>query len=143
VRVRAGIAAPLIAVALGLAACGGDDDDGVSPAPGAPGAEQTVKDFLTAEFEGDSEAACGYVSEDFQQQLAETFGSCEQVIDLATQQRPTFEDVPIEVSEIEDLDLDTKLNGDEKALVTGPRGKQAYRLEVIDGEWTITFISTD
>jgi hypothetical protein len=141
-RPSGGIAALLLAIALVLPGCGGDSDE-VSPAPGAEGAEQRVKEFLTAEFEGNSEEACGYVSEEFQEQLAEAFGSCEQVFELATEQARTFEDVPIEVSEIEDLKLQTELDGEDEAIVTGPRGKQSFQLEVIDGDWTITFISTD
>jgi hypothetical protein len=142
-----GFAAVVLALAIGLAACGGDDGDEVSPAPGAEGAEQRVKEFVTAEFQGDSETACGYVADELQDQIAETFGSCEQLVDtignVVESEGATFEDVPIKISEIDSLELETKLDGEDRAVVTGPKGRQKYALEVIDGEWTITFISTD
>jgi hypothetical protein len=142
-----GFAAVLLVLAIGLAACGGDDGEDVSPAPGAEGAEQRVKEFVTAEFAGDSETACGYITEELKNEIAETFGSCEDLVDTIGQvvesDGATFEDVPIQISEIDGLDLETKLEGDDKATVTGPKGRQSYQLEVIDGEWMITFISTD
>jgi hypothetical protein len=139
-----GAMAALLAVgAIALPACGGDDGDDVSPAPGAEGAEQRVRDYLTAQFEGDAETACGYVSDDFQQQLAEVFGSCEQVINLVSKEQPTFEDEPIKLSEVDDLELETAMEGDDHATVTGPTGEQEYVLDVMDGEWIITFIGTD
>jgi hypothetical protein len=143
-RITGVLAALLTAVALALAACGGDDDgDDVLPAPGAEGAEQRVREYLTAQFEGDAETACGYVGENFQQQLTEAFGGCEQVIELVSKERPTFEDEPIKISEIDDLDFETQMEGDDHATVRGPAGEQEYVLDVIDGEWTITFIGTD
>jgi hypothetical protein len=142
-----GFAAVLLALAIGLVACGDDDGDDVSPAPGAEGAEQRVKEFVTAEFEGDGETACGYIAEELKTEIAETFGSCEELVDtiasVVETDGATFEDVPIQVSEIDSLDLDTQLEGDDKATVSGPKGRQTYQLEVIDGEWMITFISTD
>jgi hypothetical protein len=140
-----GLAAVL--VAIGLAACGGDDDGDVAPAPGAEGAEQRVKEFVKAEFEGDSETACGYIAETLKTEIAETFGSCEELVDtignVVESDGATFEDVPIQISEIDTLELETELDGEDKATVTGPKGRQTYQLEVIDGEWMITFISTD
>jgi hypothetical protein len=143
-RVRRGSAAVLIAALVAATAgCGGDDQSGVQPAPGAAGAEQRVKEFIAAELDGDSETACGYISEDLAAALRRQVGTCEQLVaaqaTLAEAGQAKFEDVPIAAATVDDLKLDTELGDDDQtATVTGPKGEQSFELEVIDEQWTIT-----
>lgn len=100
---------------------------------------------MTAELEGDVDTACGYVSDDLATELTQQAASCEVLVEsqkvLADAGEARFEDKPITVDEVESIEFETKLgDGDSTATVTGPRGRQSFELEVIDGEWTITAI---
>ena len=154
----------LCAATLALAGCGGDDGDGAAgeAGNGVQGAEKTVKSYLKALVDGDGEAACGYLSDEYRQDIidrnaeaARQLGAtdCESFIRKVTQQATeggadiTFEGEPLtNASDVEGLDLKTSVEAnlsnheEDTAVVTGPQHEQRYELEVIDGRWTITTI---
>lgn len=104
-----------------------------------------MREFMTAEYEGDADTACGYVSEELATALDKEVASCETLVvaqsGLADAGEAKFEDRPITAEEVAELSFETRLGeGDTTATVTGPRGEQGFELEVVDGEWTLTGI---
>jgi len=139
----------LAAAALTLGACG---DDGVQPAPGIEGAEQTVRDYLTALSEGDGDSACGYFSDEYEQgiidqnqDVADQLGAsdCTSFIEAVRDAGSLTiggEDLTPELAEQINLetDLSADLTDSENESATVHAAEQTYELEVIDGTWEIT-----
>lgn len=152
-----------------LAGCGGSDDGnkpGRSPEGsgsserGAPGAEQTVKSYLAAFSRGDGEAACGFFSEAYKKEFVRRNAAASPPLaarncpELVHKQHArleqagglSFEGTRLTPSVVRDLDLKTALRlnlGDrDSATVKGSKGQRVFELEVIDGHWTITTISS-
>ena len=155
---RKGLVLVAALAALIGAGCGGDDDgggggEGIQPATGIKGAEQTVRDYLTTLVEEDAAAACAYFTPQYRREVVEKNpeadatdceGLLNEIFDAA--ETVTFEGEEITEESVEDLQFNTDLRTDledpenESATVTGKRGLQIYSLEVIDGTWKITGI---
>jgi hypothetical protein len=138
-RVLAALASVVLAAAG--AGCGGGDDPDVS-SPGADEAEQTVRDFLSASLEGDGESACALLDDQALAGVEQSF-SCEDLIDAVSQRaeqgKTEFDGVPIDASNVDELELQSTVSEDERAAsVTGPTGKQTVSLTLLNGEWVIT-----
>lgn len=138
---RSGVVAVLVAVALGVAACGSDDDAGGATAGSD---EQQIRDSVStmqkAMNERDWETVCGVIAKEARKFVMQAEGhpTCEQGIgDLLTDDA-TGTDVN---QESESVSIDTvEINGDQ-AIVTGtqPDKKGLQKATVVreGGSWKI------
>ena len=149
---------PIVAAALALtlAACGGGDGGSdTQPASGVEGAEQTVRDYLTAVSDGEGDAACGYFSDEWRegivalnQQAADQLGAtdCASFIEALTDQSSiTIGGKELTPDLAQQIDLQTEAQADltdpenpDEESATVHALDQTYELEVIDGTWQIT-----
>jgi hypothetical protein len=161
VPVLAGLGALLLIggiVAVILVAGGDDDGGGGGDELRGPEAEETVKDYLRGFVDGDGDAACDTLTDDYREEIVdrleasveEDVSDCPELIEaleeqFSTQGGLTFEGEELTEDSIEDLDLksDVEVNTEgegESATVTGPNGQQTFELEPVDGEWKISDI---
>jgi hypothetical protein len=113
---------------LGVAACGGGDDEG--------DAEDTVRNFATALADKDGKKACDQLSEDAKNQFEEAGQKCEDLLQLA------FASISEEErNELKDIDPDVSVDGDNataKVPNIGEGGDSEIKLKKEDGDWKIT-----
>ena len=152
-RVRLKLNLALLATALTLMACGGDDPQEERKANEA-GAESTVREYLTALVEKNGSEACSKFTPDYQRSVVRQnrdfarenrVDNCPALIDKVTRVSPsvTFEGKPLDRKAIDDIQFKTSVraNGEAfNATVTGASGVQRYELETHDGRWLIANI---
>ncbi len=113
--------------ALGLAACGGSDEDDVRAA---------VNDFRTAVREKDSEAVCQSFTDKaledaFRQKGDEARKRCADFIKQSADQRAKEAEKDFEITEV-------KVDGDKASVKTKSEGQESQaKLEKVDEEWKI------
>jgi hypothetical protein len=130
--------------AAAIAGCGGGDDPEVA-GPGSDEAEQVARTFLAASLEGDTQRACGQLTEAFRAQMEQSI-PCESLVDFQNQQAKKgaaeFDSTRIDASSIEELELQVSVSPDgQTASVTGPTGAQTIGLETVNGKWAISSFS--
>jgi hypothetical protein len=139
------LAALVLAVgAAAIGGCGGGDDPEVT-GPGADEAEQVARTFLAASLEGDTQRACGQLTEAFRAQMEQSI-PCESLVDFQNQQAKEgvaeFDSTRIDASSVEKLELQASVSPDgQTASVTGPTGAQTIGLETVNGMWAISSFS--
>jgi hypothetical protein len=160
--VRRVATAGIVAAAVGLAACGGGDDDKNSGV-GSPqqegdrkGAETAVRDYLRALAAKNGERACSHFTPEYQRtvvdknkEFARQHGAdnCGELISAITAEAgpPTFEGQKLNASTIDKLKLvaTVRVGGEEQnATVTGAQGLQRYELHTSDGKWLIAEVES-
>ena len=146
----------LVAAAVGLAACGGDDDK--TSGVGTPqqegdrkGAENAVRGYLRALTAKNGGKACSYFTPDYQRSVVEKnrefarrhgADNCAELISAITAEAgpPTFEGQKLNGSTVDKLKLvaTVRVGGEEQnATVTGSQGLQRYELVTSKGRWLI------
>ena len=154
--------AGIVAAAVGLAACGGGDDDKNSGV-GSPkqegdrkGAETAVRDYLRALAAKNGERACSHFTPEYQRtvvdknkEFARQHGAdnCGELISAITAEAgpPTFEGQKLNASTIDKLKLvaTVRVGGEEQnATVTGAQGLQRYELHTSGGKWLIAEVES-
>jgi|SRR5918999_3080954 pSer/pThr/pTyr-binding forkhead associated (FHA) protein len=168
-RGRPGWLVPLLAALGALLVIGGivavilvaGGDDGGGDELDGPGAEETVKEYLRAYVDGDGDAACDQLTDDYQEEIVERneafvdedVSECPELIEALEERLSgsgglTFEGEELNDDSIDDLDLksNVELNSEgegESATVEGPEGQQKFELEPVDGEWKISDIPSN
>jgi hypothetical protein len=137
------------ALAFAGVGCGGSDKDSAADAGGGPGAEQTVKDYLTALGKRDGPKACGFFTDDYRDEITKQLkaNGAPQGEDCAgalgavlVTNAPRFEGEPIESVQVDTLELKsavTQGSGEWTAKIDGPQGMAHYELVTQGGEWRI------
>ena len=159
---RRAVTAGLVAAAVGLAACGGGDDDN-STGVGSPkregdrkGAENAVRDYLRALIAKNGEQACSHFTPEYQRRIVEKnqefarqhgADNCAELVSAitATAGPPTFEGQKLNESSIDKLKLvaTVRVGGEEQnATVTGAQGLQRYELHTSGGKWLIAEVES-
>jgi hypothetical protein len=160
--VRRAVTAGLVAAAVGLAACGGGDDD-KSSGVGSPkregdrkGAETAVRDYLRALIAGNGEQACSHFTPEYQRSVVDKnkefatkhgADNCAELVSAITAEAgpPTFEGQKLNKSTIDKLKLvaTVRVGGEEQnATVTGTQGLQRYELHTSEGKWLIAEVES-
>ena len=147
------LAAAVLALALGLAGCGGDDPAEERKATRS-GAESTVRGYLTALVDKDGAEACATFTPEYRRAVLrqnrefareEGVDDCAGLIDAITRATPsvTFEGERLARDSVGKLRFRTSVlrsGAEHQATVTGRRGVQRYLLETRDGRWLISDI---
>jgi len=153
----------LVAGAVGLAACGGGDDEKKTSDVGSPkregdrkGAENAVRDYLRALTAKNGGKACSYFTPDYQRSVVEKnrefarrhgADNCAELISAITAEAgpPTFEGQKLNGSTVDKLKLvaTVRVGGEEQnATVTGAQGLQRYELHTSGGKWLIAEVES-
>ena len=113
---------------LGVAACGGGDDEG--------DAEDTVREFTTALADKDGKKACDQLAEDAKNQFEQSGQKCEDLLQLA------FASISEEErNQLRDIEPDVSVDGDNataKVPNIGEEGDSEIKLKKEDGDWKIS-----
>jgi hypothetical protein len=120
----------VLAVALVLATCGGDDDTGEI--------EQTVRDFVSATDDRDADKFCGeIVTHEF---LEESTGAKDdEAEDECKRQLESIKGLDVKLVEIKKIEIDDDTATVRAVIETqGDAQPQTLRLEKEDGKWKLT-----
>jgi hypothetical protein len=124
-----------VSVAVGIAACGGDSDDGGSDDPAA-----VTENFFNAVADGDGETACGLLSEDGLSNIPESPDTCvDEVSQLSDEERARFtpSDVAQVTGDTEHCGTISESDTDAETVATVNGDVQCINLSLVDGEWKI------
>lgn len=141
-RLAFGLAAPLVAVglliaALAMSACGGDDDSGD---PGQS-PDEVAKSFSVASAKGDGETACGLLTEEGKEATATGAGtaSCEEAVSLIGEQVSEEGTDALEQVETATYQVieETEETASVQATAKGETPNAPFKLVKVDGEWRI------
>jgi predicted lipid-binding transport protein (Tim44 family) len=119
----------LLIAMVAIAACGGDDQEG---------AEQTVRDFVTATNERDGRRFCeDLVTEEFLERT--TGASGERATAACRRQLESIQELELELVEIRNTEIDGDTARVTVALETQGRPQvQSLRLKKEDGDWRLS-----
>jgi hypothetical protein len=126
---------PAIALLLGLAACGGSDDEA--------DAQQTVRDFVEATNERDGERLCGeLVTQEFKEQATGATGErvdriCERQLKLTKGLKLDLLAVGTTTIDGERASVRTRLD------IDGVKAPRIFALEKEDGSWKLASGSSE
>jgi hypothetical protein len=158
--VRRVVTAGLVAAAVVLGACGGDDKSSDSGSPqqegDRKGAEKAVRDYLRALIAKNGKQACSHFTPEYQRTVVERnreyarrrgADNCAELISAITAEAgpPTFEGQKLNEATLDKLKLvaTVRVGGEEQnATVTGAQGLQRYELHTSGGKWLIAEVES-